>query len=64
MATKFAGRPGATRGMEGLTLVALPTTIATTANAQKQTQRNQIITRNLRNPARMRLSLGKSIAAC
>lgn len=37
-----AGRPGATRGMEGLTLVALPTTIATTANAQKQTQRNQM----------------------
>lgn len=39
-----AGRPGATRGMEGLTLVALPTTIATTANAQKQTQRNQMDT--------------------
>ena len=37
-----AGRPGATRGMEGLTLIALPTTIATTANAQKQTQRNQM----------------------
>lgn len=28
--------------MEGLTLIALPTTIATTANAQKQTQRNQM----------------------
>lgn len=39
-----AGRPGATRGMEGLTLIALPTTIATTANAQKQTQRNQMDT--------------------
>lgn len=37
-----AGRPGATRGMEGLTLVALPTTIATTANGQKQIQRNQM----------------------
>ncbi len=37
-----AGRPGATRGMEGLTLVALPTTIATTAAGQKQTQRNQM----------------------
>jgi hypothetical protein len=37
-----AGRPGATRGMEGLTLIALPTTIATTANKQKQTQRNQM----------------------
>ena len=37
-----AGRPGATKGMEGLTLVALPTTIATTANGQKQTQRNQM----------------------
>lgn len=37
-----AGRPGATRGMEGLTLIALPTTIATTATGQKQTQRNQM----------------------
>lgn len=37
-----AGRPGATRGMEGLTLVALPSTISTTANGQKQTQRNQM----------------------
>ncbi|MFS0850087.1 DEAD/DEAH box helicase [Novosphingobium panipatense] len=37
-----AGRPGATRGMEGLTLIALPTTIATTAEGQKQTQRNQM----------------------
>lgn len=37
-----AGRPGSTRGMEGLTLVALPTTIATTAPAQMQTQRNQM----------------------
>ncbi|SEA96225.1 DEAD/DEAH box helicase [Rubrimonas cliftonensis] len=37
-----AGRPGSTRGMEGLTLIALPTTIATTANGQKQTQRNQM----------------------
>lgn len=37
-----AGRPGATNGMEGLTLVALPTSIATTANGQKQTQRDQM----------------------
>ncbi|WP_400765469.1 DEAD/DEAH box helicase [Methylosinus sporium] len=37
-----AGRPGATKGMEGLTLVALPTSIATTANQQKQTQRDQM----------------------
>lgn len=37
-----AGRPGSTRGMEGLTLVALPTTIATTAPGQMQTQRNQM----------------------
>lgn len=39
-----AGRPGATSGMEGLTLVALPTSISTTANGQKQTQRNQMAT--------------------
>lgn len=31
-----AGGPGSTRGMEGLTLIALPTTIATTAKAQKE----------------------------
>jgi len=37
-----AGRPGSTRGMEGLTLIALPATIATTANGQKQRQRNQM----------------------
>ncbi|WP_442807666.1 DEAD/DEAH box helicase [Trinickia soli] len=37
-----AGRPGATTGMEGLTLVALPTSIATTANGQKRTQRAQM----------------------
>jgi len=37
-----AGRPGSTRGMEGLTLVALPTTIATTAPTQMQTQRDQM----------------------
>lgn len=37
-----AGRPGSTRGMEGLTLVALPTTVATTAPTQIQTQRNQM----------------------
>ncbi len=38
-----AGRPGATNGMEGLTLVALPVSIATTANSQKQTQRIQMM---------------------
>lgn len=37
-----AGRPGSTRGMEGLTLIALPTAIATTANGQKQKQRSQL----------------------
>ena len=37
-----AGRPGTTKGMEGLTLVALPTSIATTANGQKKTQRDQM----------------------
>lgn len=37
-----AGRPGATKGMEGLTLVALPTSIATTADGQKATQRAQM----------------------
>lgn len=37
-----AGRPGSTRGMEGLTLIALPSTIATTANGKKQKQRNQM----------------------
>jgi hypothetical protein len=37
-----AGRPGATKGMEGLTLVALPTSIATTAAGQKATQRDQM----------------------
>lgn len=36
-----AGRPGATLGMEGLTLVALPIAISTTAPGQKQTQRDQ-----------------------
>ncbi|WP_294287577.1 DEAD/DEAH box helicase [uncultured Sphingomonas sp.] len=37
-----AGRPGATKGMEGLTLVALPTAVATTAAGQIQTQRDQM----------------------
>ncbi len=36
-----AGRPGATKGMEGITLVALPTAIVTTAPKQKKTQRDQ-----------------------
>lgn len=37
-----AGRPGSTRGLEGLTLIALPTTVATTAKGQKKTQRKQM----------------------
>ncbi len=37
-----AGRPGATRGMEGLTLVALPTAVAASAAGQQDTQRNQM----------------------
>jgi hypothetical protein len=37
-----AGRPGTTRGMEGVTLVALPTAVATTAPGQRKTQQNQL----------------------
>lgn len=37
-----AGRPGATNGMEGLTLVALPTSISTTAKGKKETQLDQM----------------------
>lgn len=36
-----AGRPGASRGIEGMTLVALPTQISTTAAAARQVQRGQ-----------------------
>ncbi len=36
-----AGRPGASRGAEGMTFVAVPQTIATTANGQKPTQLRQ-----------------------
>lgn len=36
-----AGRPGASRGAEGMTFVAVPQAIATTANKQKATQRRQ-----------------------
>lgn len=36
-----AGRPGAARGIEGMTLVALPIQISTTAAAVKATQRRQ-----------------------
>jgi hypothetical protein len=36
-----AGRPGASRGIEGMTLVALPTQISTTAAKQRQVQRGQ-----------------------
>lgn len=37
-----AGRPGATRGMEGLTLVALPTAVAASAPGQQDTQLGQM----------------------
>jgi hypothetical protein len=37
-----AGRPGAAKGIEGMTLVAIPTTIATTARGQVRVQRNQL----------------------
>lgn len=37
-----AGRPGAARGVEGLTLVALPSAISTTADGSRLTQRNQM----------------------
>ncbi len=37
-----AGRPGATKGMEGMTLVAVPQRPSTTAPRQKETQRQQI----------------------
>jgi len=40
-----AGRPGASRGIEGMTLVAIPTTTSTTANSFVRVQRNQL--RNL-----------------
>jgi hypothetical protein len=36
-----AGRPGAARGIEGMTLVALPTQVSTTAAAGRATQRRQ-----------------------
>lgn len=37
-----AGRPGAAKGMEGLTLIALPVTYSTTAPKQIATQRGQV----------------------
>jgi len=37
-----AGRPGAARGIEGLTLVALPKGIPSTADGQQRTQRRQM----------------------
>lgn len=37
-----AGRPGAARSMEGLTLIALPQTPSSTASGTKKTQRRQI----------------------
>jgi hypothetical protein len=40
-----AGRPGAAKGMEGMTLVALPVTASSTAVGQQVTQRRQAIDR-------------------
>jgi hypothetical protein len=40
-----AGRPGAAKGMEGMTLVALPITPSATASGQRPTQRRQIAAR-------------------
>jgi replicative superfamily II helicase len=37
-----AGRPGAARGIEGMTLVAIPIQISTTANSFRAIQRNQL----------------------
>jgi DEAD/DEAH box helicase len=37
-----AGRPGAARGIEGMTLVAIPTTISATADGLARVQRNQL----------------------
>jgi hypothetical protein len=37
-----AGRPGAGKGIEGMTLVAIPTAISTTATASSRTQRTQM----------------------
>lgn len=37
-----AGRPGAARGIEGMTLVALPTRISTTANTPRPVQERQL----------------------
>jgi len=42
-----AGRPGATKGMEGMTLVAIPQQPSTTAPGQIRTQRRQIV--NIKN---------------
>ncbi|MBA8906054.1 DEAD/DEAH box helicase [Aminobacter ciceronei] len=40
-----AGRPGAAKGMEGITLVVLPAAVWTTAPGQRRTQQNQVIAR-------------------
>ncbi|KQU78968.1 DNA helicase [Ensifer sp. Root31] len=42
-----AGRPGAAKGMEGMTLVALPMSESTTAPGQRQTQRDQMEARRV-----------------
>ena len=36
-----AGRPGASKGMEGMTLIAIPQQVSATADATRQTQRRQ-----------------------
>ncbi len=51
-----AGRPGAARGTEGMTLVALPTQISTTAAGERATQRRQL-TELLADYDRLRASL-------
>lgn len=42
-----AGRPGAAKGMEGMTLIAVPQSVSTTAKGQRPTQQRQI--RELKN---------------
>lgn len=41
-----AGRPGASKGIEGLVLISIPTTISTTAPSQRRVQRRQLAALN------------------
>jgi hypothetical protein len=41
-----AGRPGASKGIEGLVLISIPTAISTTAAGQRRTQRRQLAALN------------------